>query len=43
LASNVRLAGPLRTADLFPLMLDHLGVAVPEGIDAKPPNTAVAG
>jgi hypothetical protein len=43
LASNVRLAGPLRTADLFPLMLDHLGVAVPKGIDAKPPNTAVAG
>ena len=25
--------GPLRTVDLFPAMLDWLGVAVPEGID----------
>ena len=28
-------AGPLRTVDLFPAMLDWLGVAVPEGIDGE--------
>ena len=34
--SNHRLARiPLRTIDLFPTMLDWLGVAVPEGIDGE--------
>jgi len=29
-------AAPLRTVDLFPAMLDWLGVEVPEGIDGEP-------
>jgi hypothetical protein len=29
-------AAPLRTADVFPALLDWLGVAVPEGIDGRP-------
>jgi hypothetical protein len=37
-ASNVRLRGALRTADLFPLILDHLGVALPPGIDGVLPE-----
>lgn len=43
LASNVPLRGPLRTADLFPLMLDHLGVTVPQGIDGVLPETGGPG
>jgi hypothetical protein len=29
-------SGPLRTVDIFPAVLDWLGVAVPEGIDGEP-------
>lgn len=32
-AANVQLVDPVRTVDLFPLILDHLGMPVPEGID----------
>jgi hypothetical protein len=33
-ASSVPLAdGPMRTADLFPAVLRHLGREIPEGID----------
>ena len=42
LASNLPLRGPLRTADLFPLMLDYLGVTVPQGIDGVLPDTGAA-
>lgn len=34
-SSRPGLAGPLRTVDLFPAMLDWLGVDVPEGIDGE--------
>jgi hypothetical protein len=34
-ASEPLPAGPLRTVDLFPAMLDWLGVAVPAGIDGE--------
>ncbi len=36
-ASNHPIAGPVRTVDLFPLVLDYLGVPVPEGIDGVLP------
>lgn len=37
-------ATPLRTVDLFPLMLDWLGVPVPDGIDGRRPQSdGVAG
>jgi hypothetical protein len=29
-------AGPLRSVDIFPAMLEWLGEAIPEGIDAQP-------
>lgn len=32
-AANVQLVDPVRTVDLFPLILDHLGLPIPEGID----------
>lgn len=34
LAANVPLPGPLRTVDVFPLIVEHLGCSRPEGIDA---------
>ena len=37
-AGNVRMEGPVRTADLFPLILNYLGVAVPDGIDGVTPR-----
>jgi len=39
-ASNLRLRGPVRTVDLFPLILNYLGVTVPEAIDGKAPLLA---
>ena len=33
IAANRPLDGPLRTVDLFPLLLEHLGCGVPPGID----------
>ncbi len=36
--SNAPLAGPVRTVDLFPLVLDYLGVPVPDGIDGVIPG-----
>jgi hypothetical protein len=39
-AANHPLRGPVRTVDLFPMVLDHLGIAVPEGIDGVPPLAA---
>lgn len=37
-ASSRPLAGPLRTVDTFPLVLDHLAIAVPAGIDGVLPG-----
>jgi hypothetical protein len=37
-ASSRCLAGPLRTVDTFPLILDHLGVDLPHGIDGVLPG-----
>jgi hypothetical protein len=37
LAMNRRIPGPVRTVDVFPLLLQHLGYAIPEGIDGKLP------
>jgi len=42
-ASNHALAGPLRTVDLFPLILDYLGVEVPSGIDGVLPRRRTIG
>jgi hypothetical protein len=36
-AANIPLAGPLRTVDVFPLILDWLGIDVPSGIDGALP------
>jgi hypothetical protein len=36
-AANVPLGGPLRTVDVFPLILDWLGVDLPAGIDGALP------
>lgn len=36
-AANRTWPGPVRTADLFPVILEHLGHAVPEGIDGVLP------
>lgn len=33
LVANRPLAGPLRTVDVFPLVLEHLGLPIPDGID----------
>jgi hypothetical protein len=42
-ASSVPLAdGPMRTADLFPAVLGHLGREIPEGIDGTVPLASVA-
>ena len=41
-ASNVRLEGPLRTVDLFPLTLDFLGIECPQQVDGELPLMAVA-
>ncbi|HEX9727391.1 MAG TPA: alkaline phosphatase family protein [Gemmatimonadales bacterium] len=38
IAANTPLTGPVRTTDLFPLMLDHLGIPVPDGIDGSLPH-----
>ena len=40
-AANRPLAGPLRTADLYPLILRHLGHAIPDGIDGVLPLSPV--
>lgn len=37
-AANRPVAGPLRTVDLFPLLLRHLGVEVPAEIDGRTPR-----
>ena len=37
IAANRPLSGPLRTVDIFPLILRHLGHAVPDGIDGVVP------
>ncbi len=34
-AINRRVPGPLRTVDVFPLMVRHLGYATPDGIDGR--------
>jgi hypothetical protein len=39
-AANRPLRGPVRTVDLFPMVLEHLGIAVPEGIDGVTPSAA---
>ena len=39
-AANKQLRGPIRTVDLFPMILGYLGVAVPEGIDGVAPLSA---
>lgn len=36
-AANRKLSGPVRTVDLFPLILEHLGYAIPGGIDGELP------
>jgi hypothetical protein len=36
-AANVPITGPLRTVDLFPLILDWLGIPVPAAIDGALP------
>jgi hypothetical protein len=36
-AANRPLPEPIRTVDLFPLMLQHLGHPIPEGIDGAAP------
>jgi hypothetical protein len=36
-AANRAWPGPIRTTDLFPLMLEHLGHAAPKGIDGARP------
>lgn len=41
-AANRSLAGPLRTVDVFPLILRHLGHATPEGIDGVVPLAGAA-
>lgn len=41
-ALNRRIPEPLRTVDVFPLLLEHLGYEVPEGIDARRHLTAPA-
>ena len=37
-ASSVSVAGPVRTVDVFPLVLNHLGISVPRGIDGVLPG-----
>jgi hypothetical protein len=37
-AADRPLEGPIRTVDVFPLMLEHLGIQVPEGIDGVVPR-----
>jgi hypothetical protein len=38
LATDRPLAGPMRTVDVFPLMVEHLGFEVPAGIDGVSPR-----
>lgn len=38
LASNVPVAGPIRTVDVFPLVLNHLGISTPQAIDGVLPR-----
>ena len=40
-AANVPLQGPVRTVDVFPLILDWLGLEIPAGIDGVVPAVAV--
>jgi hypothetical protein len=37
-AADRALVGPVRTVDIFPLMMQHLGYEVPEGIDGIAPQ-----
>jgi hypothetical protein len=41
-AADRPLTGPLRTVDLFPLVLDHLGYEIPAGIDGVLPRVLTA-
>jgi hypothetical protein len=41
-ASNRPIMGPVRTVDVFPLLLEHLGYEVPAGIDGITPQVATA-
>jgi hypothetical protein len=41
-AANRPLTGPVRTVDVFPLLLEHLGYEVPAGIDGIAPRLATA-
>jgi hypothetical protein len=41
--SNAPIEGPVRTVDLFPLMLDHLRVPIPDAIDGVMPRVRPAG
>lgn len=41
LAVNRPVSGPLRTVDVFPLLLEHLGHPVPKGIDGVLPASRV--
>lgn len=41
-AANRPLAGPVRTVDLFPWILSHLGHSIPDGIDGLMPGTPAA-
>ena len=41
-AADRPLTGPLRTVDIFPLVLDHLGYEIPAAIDGVLPRTLVA-
>lgn len=36
-AANRKIPGPVRTVDLFPLILEHLGYPIPHGIDGQLP------
>jgi len=40
-ACNVPIDGPLRTVDVFPLVLHHLGLPIPAGIDGALPRYGV--
>jgi len=40
-AANRRWTGPIRTVDLFPVILEHLGLEVPRGIDGVAPVATI--
>jgi hypothetical protein len=41
-AANRPVLGPVRTVDVFPLLLEHLGYEIPAGIDGVVPQPATA-